>query len=421
MEPADPAGRVDPGWAVTVDADARLERVAEALCSLADGRFGTRGAREEDGAGSVPLTLAAGIYQDAGGGPTLLPGPVWTGLDVAPPDGQDRRELDLRSGVLRRTWRTRDGAILRSLRFASLARPGVVGLRAEGPADILRAGPALLAPGDGIDFQEGRRGDICWARTRSAGGGGITAAACQRTADNDRSRVVDRLAVYLAEPDNTPPPDAAVEQLGGGGGSASTACSPSTVPRGPPVGGRRHRHRRRRRGAARGPVRVVPPHGSVADDGEAAVGARGLTGPGYRGHVFWDADTFILPFLAATHPAAARAMLEYRVAPAAGGARAARRRGGRAGARFPWESAAVGPRRHADVGARPHGRLVPIRTGQLEEHIVAEVAWAAQLLRRLDRRRGVRARARPGPARRDRPLLGVAGPLERRHGPTSTA
>jgi hypothetical protein len=28
MEPADPAGRVDPGWVVTVDADARLERTA---------------------------------------------------------------------------------------------------------------------------------------------------------------------------------------------------------------------------------------------------------------------------------------------------------------------------------------------------------------------------------------------------------
>jgi trehalose/maltose hydrolase-like predicted phosphorylase len=42
---------------------------------------------------------------------------------------------------------------------------------------------------------------------------------------------------------------------------------------------------------------------SVPGDGEAAVGARGLSGPGYRGHVFWDADTFTLPFLAATHPA----------------------------------------------------------------------------------------------------------------------
>ena len=53
--------------------------------------------------------------------------------------------------------------------------------------------------------------------------------------------------------------------------------------------------------------------GSVTDTGEAAVGPRGLTGSGYSGHVFWDADAFVLPFLAATHPASARAMLEYRL------------------------------------------------------------------------------------------------------------
>jgi trehalose/maltose hydrolase-like predicted phosphorylase len=110
-------GRVDSAWTVTVDADARLEQVAEALCSLADGRFGTRGAREEDGTGSTPLVLAAGVYHDdAGGGPTLLPGPVWTGLEAATPDGQDRRELDLHGGVLRRAWTTADGAALHSLR-----------------------------------------------------------------------------------------------------------------------------------------------------------------------------------------------------------------------------------------------------------------------------------------------------------------
>ena len=37
--------------------------------------------------------------------------------------------------------------------------------------------------------------------------------------------------------------------------------------------------------------------------GEAAVGARGLTGDAYAGHVFWDADVFVLPALAAIRPA----------------------------------------------------------------------------------------------------------------------
>jgi hypothetical protein len=56
MDPADLGDRTDRNWTVTVDADPRLERVAEALCTLADGRFGTRGSCEEDSAGSAPLT-----------------------------------------------------------------------------------------------------------------------------------------------------------------------------------------------------------------------------------------------------------------------------------------------------------------------------------------------------------------------------
>lgn len=140
------------------------------------------GAREEDGTGSTPLVLAAGVYyDDAGGGPTLPPGPVWTGLEAATPDGQDRRELDLHGGVLRRAWTTADGAAVHSLRFVSLTRPWVVGLRAEGPPGVLCAGPALLASRERADFEEGRRGHLVWARTRSAGGGGITAAACQHS------------------------------------------------------------------------------------------------------------------------------------------------------------------------------------------------------------------------------------------------
>jgi trehalose/maltose hydrolase-like predicted phosphorylase len=116
--------------------------------------------------------------------------------------------------------------------------------------------------------------------------------------------------------------------------------------------------------------------GSVADSGEAAVGPRGLTGPGYSGHVFWDADAFVLPFLAATHPDSARAMLEYRLRrlPAA---LAAARAIGRQGARFPWESARTGEDVTPPSAHDRTGRLVPIRTGQLEEHIVAQVALAA--------------------------------------------
>jgi trehalose/maltose hydrolase-like predicted phosphorylase len=375
MDPADRGDRPDRGWTVTVDADPRLERVAEALCTLADGRFGTRGSREEDGAGSAPLTLAAGVYHDPGGGTTLLPGPVWTGLDTAPPLGHDRRELDLHGGVLRRTWRTAGGTTLQTLRFASLARPGVVGLRAEGPAEALSAGRAFRDPGNGIGFEEGRHGAIAWARTRSAGGGGITAAACQRTTGG--GRVVERLAVYLADPDQAPPPEAATERL-------------REVDR---VGFDQLLAEHRAAWAARWADAEVVIHGdpdteravrfalfhllaSAAEEGEAAVGARGLTGPVYAGHVFWDADVFVLPVLAAVDPAAARAMLEYRIR-RLGPARELAAAQGRSGARFAWESAADGTEVTPLWATDRQGNRVRIRTGELEDHIVADVAWAA--------------------------------------------
>jgi trehalose/maltose hydrolase-like predicted phosphorylase len=115
---------------------------------------------------------------------------------------------------------------------------------------------------------------------------------------------------------------------------------------------------------------------SVAGEGEAAVGARGLSGEGYRGHVFWDADVYVLPFLAATHPSSARAMLEYRVRrlPAARAAAAAE---GRRGARFPWESARTGVDVTPDEIIDLAGRRRAVRTGEMEVHIVADVAWAA--------------------------------------------
>jgi trehalose/maltose hydrolase-like predicted phosphorylase len=104
---------------------------------------------------------------------------------------------------------------------------------------------------------------------------------------------------------------------------------------------------------------------SVADEGEAAVGARGLTGGGYRGHVFWDSDVHVLPFLAATHPPAARAMLEYRVRRLPAALRAARAQG-RAGARFPWESAVSGEDVTPASVQNRRGEIDPVHTGQLD-------------------------------------------------------
>ncbi|REF37270.1 glycoside hydrolase family 65 protein [Thermasporomyces composti] len=68
-----------------------------------------------------------------------------------------------------------------------------------------------------------------------------------------------------------------------------------------------------------------------------AIPARGLTGPGYDGHAFWDTETFILPVLTYTVPDAARNALLWRHSTLD----KARRRAEQlslAGAAFPWRS-----------------------------------------------------------------------------------
>jgi alpha,alpha-trehalose phosphorylase len=45
---------------------------------------------------------------------------------------------------------------------------------------------------------------------------------------------------------------------------------------------------------------------------QRAIPAKGLTGPGYDGHAFWDSETFVLPLLTYTAPTAARDALRWR-------------------------------------------------------------------------------------------------------------
>ena len=99
-------------------------------------------------------------------------------------------------------------------------------------------------------------------------------------------------------------------------------------------------------------VRLFHLLASVADTGEAAVGARGCQRPGYGGHVFWDADVFVLPALAAMRPA--RPGRCWSTGSGAWRSLAAGRRPGKAsGAAFPWESARDGDRRDAAFLPRP--------------------------------------------------------------------
>jgi trehalose/maltose hydrolase-like predicted phosphorylase len=68
-----------------------------------------------------------------------------------------------------------------------------------------------------------------------------------------------------------------------------------------------------------------------------AIGSKGLTGPGYDGHAFWDTEGFVLPVLMATYPVAARDALLWRHA-TLDQARSRAATLGLRGASFPWRS-----------------------------------------------------------------------------------
>jgi trehalose/maltose hydrolase-like predicted phosphorylase len=92
----------------------------------------------------------------------------------------------------------------------------------------------------------------------------------------------------------------------------------------------------------------------------------GLSGLGYNGHVFWDADLWMFPPLLLLHPELARSLVEYRYNRLEEARRNAFSHGYR-GAMFPWESAGSG------VEETPVWAL----SGPFEHHITACVGLAA--------------------------------------------
>jgi len=112
-----------------------------------------------------------------------------------------------------------------------------------------------------------------------------------------------------------------------------------------------------------------------SDDDRSSIPARTLSGEGYRGHIFWDTEIFVLPFFIYNFPQIARNLLYYRYRTLPAARRNARERGYK-GALFSWESAETGkettPPWHRDLD----GRIIKIYTGKMEYHIVADIAYA---------------------------------------------
>jgi kojibiose phosphorylase len=115
-------------------------------------------------------------------------------------------------------------------------------------------------------------------------------------------------------------------------------------------------------------------------DHRVNIGAKTLSGFGYRGHSFWDTEIFMLPLFIYTLPRIARNLLDYRYERLPG-ARQKAAANGFEGAQFPWESADTGE--EVTPTWIPHyadrTRLIRIWTGDIEIHISADVAYAAHL------------------------------------------
>ncbi len=103
---------------------------------------------------------------------------------------------------------------------------------------------------------------------------------------------------------------------------------------------------------------------SPVHDNRMNIGAKGLSGPGYRGHSFWDTEVFMLPYFIFTAPDEAKSLLEHRYNSIEASRRNAKERGF-SGAMYPWESAWI-----------TDGEVTPsfARTGLMEHHITAAVA-----------------------------------------------
>jgi trehalose/maltose hydrolase-like predicted phosphorylase len=111
------------------------------------------------------------------------------------------------------------------------------------------------------------------------------------------------------------------------------------------------------------------------NDESVSIGARGLTGGAYLGHVFWDTEIFLLPFYILTWPVAARAMLMYRFH-TLDGARAKAAGMGWRGALYAWESADTGLEATPEQVVGPDRQVIKVLSGKQEQHISADVAYA---------------------------------------------
>ncbi|WP_018694396.1 glycoside hydrolase family 65 protein [Algicola sagamiensis] len=98
--------------------------------------------------------------------------------------------------------------------------------------------------------------------------------------------------------------------------------------------------------------------------GKTSIAAKGLSGPGYDGHYFWDSEIYALPYFLYTEPHIARRLIEYRISKLDHARHRAKIMSHKHGALYPWRT----------IGGEEVSAFFPAGTAQY--HINADIAWA---------------------------------------------
>lgn len=395
--PATPGS--DPAWRVVEEGfTLTREHEVESLMAIGNGYVGSRASLAEGSRLSSPATFVAGVYETAP--PRLAMIPDWTHLSVSVEgrplsleDGtilEHRRTLDMRQAIALRHWRHQDaaGRISRicGMRFASAADRHLlvqsITFQAENYSGVVSVDATIDAPlvqqaGSGVRVALAPKTRSFAVRdAREIASDGAAAGTSFRVAMGDVYRL-DRVIAVLTSREEADPE------------ARAQALADAAMASGVPAVLDAHIRTWSSRWEA-GDLRVDGDldaqralrfaiyhlcSAANPDDERTSIGARALTGPAYAGHVFWDTESFMLPFFTLTWPEAARAMLLYRhrTLPAA------RRRAahiGCSGALYAWESADSGDDVTPPLVAMPGGAIVRVRTGEQEQHISADVARA---------------------------------------------
>jgi len=397
----------------------------ETVFTLGNGYLGTRGAFEEGYPGAQPATLIHGVFDDVPIVYTELANcPDWLPIYISI-EGERfrldqgtilayRRELNVQRGVLSRAvrWRSPAGLTLDLSfeRFASLDDEHVVAIRCEitaveKPCAVTVQGGINGYP-ENMDvlhwtwLDQGVDAGTAWLHTRTRHSGltlrmamrmvlsgtsapvqpmdchNCPALATTFTAEPEQPVVIEKVVTIFTSRDVAEPVQAARERLAilpdyaalraAHEAAWAIVWEDSDVSiEGDPAAQLAVRHSLFQILAA------TPRH-----DDRVSVSAKTLSGFGYRGHVFWDTEIFLLPFLTYTQPALARNLLTYRYHTLPGARRKAQANGYE-GAMIAWESAQTGDEVTPRWVPGPQGEeLVRIWCGDIELHITADVAYA---------------------------------------------